>query len=158
MRSLMFGSLLLPLLLGCGGGTCKVSGQVRFQGEPLPGGMLTFRPSNPKYNPVLVALDEQGNYEATLPTGEVQVAVDNRELRPRSNALTGLPPNLPAKARQALSNTKPPSPPPAFDKPSAPTKPRGKYVAIPEKYHTIDTSGLKFTVEPGSPKHDIELK
>ena len=38
--------LLLPVLTGCGGGIQRVSieGHVTYQGEPLEGGEITFRP------------------------------------------------------------------------------------------------------------------
>jgi hypothetical protein len=106
-----------------------------------------------------VLLDEQGNYEATLPVGKVQVAVDNRDLQPRPAAP---PPNLPPAVQQALKKAKTSEPPPASapaeKNPSAPTKSRGKYVALPEKYYTVEKSGLTFMVEPKNPKLDIELK
>lgn len=150
--------LLLPFLAGCGGGKSKVSGQVRFNGDPLPGGLLTFQPAAPKSNVVAVPLDEQGNYQATLPVGEVQVAIDNRGLQPRSTDSRNLPRDLPAQARQALSNVKPETvPPPPAGNPAA-VKPRGQYVPIPPRYYTVEHSGVKFTVEPGQQKHDIELK
>jgi hypothetical protein len=158
MRALLFGSLLLPLLAGCGGGKSKVSGQVRFNGAPLPGGVLTFQPADPKHNSVAVSLDEQGNYQATLPVGEVQAAIDNRALQPRQAGPRGVAANLPAEVRNALSNVKSEAPPPPNKGNSDAAKPRGKYVALPPKYYTIENSGVKFTVEPGPQKHDIELK
>ena len=157
MRALLFGLLALPFLTGCGVAKSKVSGQVRFNGVALPGGLVTFQPANPKLSAVAATLDEQGNYEAMLPVGEVQVAIDNRNLQPRSAGPRGVPHDLPAEARQALNNAKPQAaPPPAGN--SADVKQRGKYVPIPPNYYTIETSGLKFTVEPGGQKHDIELK
>ena len=157
MRTWWFGLLLLPLLAGCGAATSKVSGRVLYKGVPLPGGLVTFQPANPKYNSVAVPIDEQGHYEATLPVGEVQVSVENRHLQPRSDGPRGVPPNLPPEVQQALGKAKPQAaPPPPADKPAA-AKPRGNYVPIPDKYHSIETSGLTFTVEPGNPKHDIEL-
>lgn len=164
MRVLMSFLLLLPFLIGCGTNKTKVSGRVLYKGKPLPGGSVLFRPADSKQNSITAELDEQGNYEVTLPAGEVQVAVDNRELEPIADAPSGgLPPGLPAAAREALTKAKPSSPPPdapppAADNSSAPTKPRGKYIRIPTKYYDTETSDLKFTVQPGSQTHDIELK
>lgn len=161
MRSMSIGLLLLPFFVGCGGGKVKVSGQVLYNGKPLPGGSVFFRPADPKQNAVSAELDEQGNYEATLPVGEVQVAVDNRELEPRPAAPSGAALNLPPQVREALKKAQASEPtpaPPKGDNPSAPTRPRGKYVPIPGKYYTIENSGLTFKVEPGSQKHDLELK
>jgi hypothetical protein len=155
-----FGLLLpvLPLLVGCGGGTVKVSGRVFYKGEPLPGGSVSFRPVDPKQNSVSADLDDEGHYEATLPIGEVQVSVDNRELEPRALGASGIPVNLPPEVRKKLAQVKPAANPPAAKNDDAPTKPRGRYVRIPNKYYEVETSGLQFKVESGNPQHDIELK
>ena len=158
MRALLLGFLLLPFLVGCAAGKSKVSGRVLYNGKPLPGGSVFFRPADPKQNAVTAELDEQGNYEVTLPVGEVQVAVDNRALQPRPAGPSGVPPGLPPEVLAELSKGKKPTPPPEASNPNAPTKPSGKYVAIPENYYTVEKSGLKFTVESGEQKHDIELK
>jgi hypothetical protein len=162
MRSLLLGLLLLPVLVGCGAGKVKVSGRVLYNGNPLPGGIVSFRPADPKHNAVSAEVDEQGNYEAVLPAGEVQVAVDNRELQPPTpSGPAGLPPGLPADVQNVLNKERAKAAPPPADQPAAPRTPnnrRGTYVPIPEKYYTTDKSGLTFTVEPGNPKHDIELK
>lgn len=161
MRSLLLGLLLLPLLVGCGASKVRVSGRVLYKGNPLPGGIVSFRPADPKQNPVSAELDEQGNYEAILPPGEVQVAVDNRQLQPLpSDGPAGLPPGLPAEVGNVLSKNQDKTqaaPPPAKNPPAPPNR-RGKYVAIPGKYYRVDKSGLTFTVDPANPKHDIELK
>src|SRR5437868_6821726 len=81
-----FGLLaLFALATGCGSHaeTCKLSGKVLYNGKPLPGGFIMFRPGNPKLNTVTAEIDEQGNYEAVVPAGEVRVCVDNRELEAR---------------------------------------------------------------------------
>jgi hypothetical protein len=154
-----FGLLLLvpPLLVGCGGGTAKVSGRVLYKGVPLPGGSVSFRPVDPRQNSVSADLDEQGHYEATLPVGEVQVSVDNRELEPSPPGASGIPANLPAEVRKKLAQARAAADPPAKNN-DAPAKPHGKYVRIPNKYYEVETSGLQFKVEPGNPQHDIELK
>lgn len=156
--------LFVPIFAGCGSSKGKLSGQVRLDGQPLPGGKVTFRSTNPKLNPVIVDLDEQGNYEALLPAGEVQVSVDNRDLEPPPAPLGGSDSLLPAEVRNALGKAKGEGAPPASksgaDTASAapPPKPRGKYVRIPHKYYDIGTSELKFTIQSGNQKQDIELK
>jgi hypothetical protein len=153
--------LLLALATGCGG-PGKLSGRVLYNGKPVTGGWVTFRPADGRSNTVNAPIDENGNYEATLPSGEVKIAVDNRELQrlppDRSAAGPALPPDLKPPA-----GVKPPpgvkpgsaSPPPQEN---APQKLPGTYVAIPEKYHDVDTSGLTYTVKSGPQPHDIELK
>lgn len=155
-------ALLLPLLLvaGCGGGKSKVSGRVLFKGAPLPGGQLTFRPADPKQNAVIAELDEQGNYEAALPVGEVKVSVDNRGLEPQTSVSGGgLPLDLPfsAEAKKAFKGKREgPAASPTSDNNDA-KKPAGKYIPIPDRYYDVDKSGLDFTVGGGDMKHDIEL-
>jgi hypothetical protein len=99
-----FGLLfLLPVAAGCSGQSQgKVSGQVVFNGKPLPGGRVTFRPADPKLNLVNVQLDEQGNFAAVLPAGEVKVSVDNRELdaTPIPGPGFKLPPGLPPDVKK----------------------------------------------------------
>jgi hypothetical protein len=52
------------------------------------------------------SIDENGNYEATLPVGEVQVSVDNRPQQPLSPKPAGVPAGLPPQARNILSTAK----------------------------------------------------
>lgn len=158
MRTLLFGLLVLPFLVGCGGRKVTVSGQVLFDGKPLPGGYVLFRPVDTKHNAVTAELDEQGNYQAILPAGEVQVAVDNRELQPRPTGPIARPPDMPAEVQKAMNENKSTPPSQSTTNPNAPPKLRGKYVPIPEKFYSGEDSGLTFTVDPSNPKHDIELK
>jgi hypothetical protein len=170
IRSIAFGSgrrgvaarlvalLLLPVVAGCGPGQGKVTGRVLYDGKPLPGGRVTFMPEGAA-NPVTVMLDEQGNYEAVLPTGEVKVSVDNHELEPRPTLPTGIPPGLPGGAAAKLKEAMRQNP----QKASGAVDPRmhdklpGKYVPIPKKYFDYSKSGISFTVQRGDMKHDIEL-
>lgn len=148
--------LLLPCMGGCGTSQVKVSGQVRYNGTPLPGGLVTFQPADGKHHPVVVALDEQGNFEATLPVGEIHASVDNRELAPVP-VLPAERPALSPAVQEALRKAKPPSDSPPEEASSKPTKQRGKYVPIPPKYYSVDSSPLQFTVEPGESTHNLEL-
>ncbi len=150
--------LLLPVL-GCSAGEGKVTGRVLFNGAPLPGGRVTFRPEDPTKNSVSAELDDQGNYEAALPAGGVMVSVDNRTLAPRAK-VGGVPKDMKlapdvVKALGGGGKAEPPA-----DKPkdsSAPDKAVGKYIPIPNKYYDAETSGLEFKVERGGQKHDIEM-
>jgi hypothetical protein len=170
MRSIAIGSrwpgfvvrlgLLLVLLVvtGCGSGRGKVSGRVLFHGEPLPGGWVNFRPADPRQNAVPAQLDEEGRYEAVLPVGEVKVSIDNRQLQPPPNPGGGLAPDLPLtpELRKTLTSGTP-----AQDRSGSPqaepSKLPGRYVPIPEKYYTLETSNLQLTVSGGNQEHDFEL-
>jgi hypothetical protein len=139
--------LVLPVIAGCSPGEGTVSGQVLMSnGKPLPGGWLTFRPADGRANAVPALIDPNGNYEAKLPEGDVQISVDNRELQrtppgPRPEPPPGI--KLPNMVDAA---------------PAAGGKLAGTYVPIPEKYYTVETSGLRYTVTKGAQSHNIELK
>ena len=148
-------SLLVPLA-GCGRGRGTVSGVVLFQNKPLPGGLLTFRPSNPGENPVTVPISPEGRYEATLPTGDVLIGVDNRELLPPQKG-GGPPPSLPSGIKLPPLKVEPASGP-AGAKEKEPRKGAGQYVPIPDKYYSTDTSGLRYKVGKGNQSYDIPLE
>jgi hypothetical protein len=135
---------------GCSPAQGKVSGRVVFDGEPLPAGRVTFRPADPRQNTVSAELDAQGNFTVVLPLGDVLVSVDNREWEPRGPVDTELPKDLklPPEAKKHFSAVK-------ADRTS--DKSPGKYVLIPSKYYGAETSGLRFTVQAGDQKQDIEL-
>jgi hypothetical protein len=144
-------------ITGCGGKSGKVSGQVMFQGKPLPGGVITFRPVDTKRNPVTATIDPNGNYEASVPAGEVKVSVDNRVLKSSSGpaqtpkgvpggAQIGPPKDSMGGAGKDRNFLAPPG-----------EKPPGTYVPIPEKYYDTESSGLSLTVK-GNETYNPELK
>jgi hypothetical protein len=145
--------LLLGLALGCGGGEGTWSGQVLYKDKPVPGGRITFRPADGRQNSVVATLDEQGRFEATLPVGEVKVQIDNRELEPIASQGKAAPKisgiHLPPEAKL---------PPGGAVGQPAPRDLPGKYVKIPEKYYTVETSTLTFTITTGSKNENIVLK
>ncbi len=147
--------LVLALAAGCGGqGT--VTGQVLYNGKPVRGGWVTFRPADAGKNTVNAPLDADGNFTATLPAGEVRIAVDNRELEDQAadrRTAPTLPPEL-----KLPPGVKPGGEPPPPAQKTAPPKSHGLYVPIPEKYYDVDTSNLTYTVKTGVQAHNIELK
>lgn len=148
----VFAFLLLPTI-GCGTRTAKVSGQVRYQNKPVPGGTISFKPVQPGLPIATAALDAEGRYELTVAVGEVQILVDNRQLAPRERPSApefGGDLKLP---KDLKLDAKPGGAGPAVEPPS------GKYREIPSKYYQFETSGLEhqITGEPAQ-THDIELK
>jgi hypothetical protein len=145
--------LLLVLAVGCGRrDQAWVSGQVLYKGQPVTGGIVTFFPADNRHRSVATPIDENGRYQTYLPFGDVKIAVDNRELEPapqNQGVSVPLPQGIkippPEKSGEAKSN------------PAAPKRPPGVYVAIPEEYYDVRTSGLTYTVQPGSQTHDIVL-
>lgn len=152
MRIALLAPALFALILaaGCGGPSVgEVSGKVTYKNKPVPGGRLTFRPADGKHNAVTVELDESGNYPpVTLPVGDVAVIVDNEELAPVEDVGTLTPPGLklPAEAKPA----------PAKGRGGA-SKKSSRYVKLPEDYRFAERTRLKFKVERGQQKKDLDL-
>jgi len=150
--------LTLAAAAGCSGASPgHVSGQVQFNGKPLPGGLITFLPADPKSNAISTNLDEQGRFSVVLPAGEVRVSIDNRQLEPRQPIhLSPAQLNLPSEARKALGGGGAAAPPPASHGTAAAGS-SGRYVKIPDRYYDGMTSGLGFKVQSGEQTHDIPL-
>jgi hypothetical protein len=169
----LIGRLVLVLLLsacftGCGGpGTGNVSGQVLFQGKPLPGGIVMFRPVNTSFNPVTAPIDQDGKYEVRVPAGECKISVDNHGLQHAPTGpvgVSGAPENVGGRRggppKGAVGPPKGGIGEVAKEK-GAPEisieNPVGTYVPIPKDYYDPETSGLTLTVKTGSQTHNIEL-
>ena len=149
-------SLALALTVGCGG-KATLSGRVLYKKKPLPGGWVSFRLVDRRAPAVSAQLDEDGRYEVTLPPGEVQIAVDNRELEPLPTEPPPAAPRLPPGLKL------PPGVPPPGAKASPasrtnPERPSGSYVPIPPKYYDFEKSGLTHRVKSGPQTYDIELE
>jgi hypothetical protein len=134
-----------------------VSGKVLFHGKALPGGVVTFRPARAGQNTVAALIDEQGNYRATLPAGDVQIAVDNRELQNHPGpadlaAKVELPPGVKAKLQAGDAKAAPATSSASSERMA------GTYVSIPSRFYDVRTSGLSYSVRPGDQPFDIELK
>jgi hypothetical protein len=145
----------VALTSGCGGGEGTVSGKVLYNGKPLPGGVVTFRPTAGGKKTVTTPIDEGGNFKATLPVGDVQIAVDNRELQAQAApaeiaAKINLPPAVKAKLLPAKGGAAPEG--------TASERPPGTYVPIPSRYYDVTNSGLTLTVKAGAQPFDIMLK
>jgi hypothetical protein len=119
----------------------KVTGRVLFQGQPLPGGRVTFLAVNGSYATNGI-IDEGGNYEIDAPVGEVKISVDNSMVAGGGRKM-GPPAGLPRSKQPSGSEEETPL--------------KGKYVDIPSRYRNTEDSGLNYTVKSGQQTHDIEL-
>ena len=133
---------LWGLALGCTNNPhsaehAEVSGKVLFQGQPLPGGQVTFVTVKGGFA-ANGTIDENGNYQIKAPVGDVEISVTNRSLLPRGGEANSS--KIPKKAEAKEGPPK-----------------RGRYVRIPTAYENAATSGLKYTVKPGPQTHHIEL-
>jgi hypothetical protein len=123
------GAVLTVALSGCGTG--DVSGTVRFNGKPLPGGRVTFTSLEKKGKFVFASIREDGSYLIeNCPTGPVRITVQTVVLR------SGVVP--------------------AGKKPG----PGGRSVPVilPVRYADPEQSGLDYLVSRGQQQHDINLE
>jgi hypothetical protein len=147
-RCVGFSCCLLMLAIGCKGAkvieTAEVSGTVKFQNQPLPGGMIQFVAANGE-STGSGTIEENGTYKVSAPVGDCKITVDNSTLNKQP---TRRGPQAPA--------TKPMLKRPGSE---APKTSLGRYVPIPQKYQAADTTDLTYTVKKGAAQtHDVELK
>lgn len=140
---------LVGLSIGCGPRTGVVSGEVTYNGQAVPGGILTFRPAAEGANSVPYVLERDGMFRVELPVGEVRVCIDNQEFAPRpavtAPRLPGM--NLPPDVMQGLQEGARSS-----------SIPSDRWVKIPEKYYQLETSDIQLMVQGGEQVLNIELK
>jgi hypothetical protein len=119
--------------LGCGGGNGHVSGEVKYNGQPLAAGTITF----------------------LFQDGEKQVM--------RADVIDGkytLPPTQTGNAKVTVTATAPNTShgalPTGAPAPAVSVSPE-KYVPIPAKYANPDSSGLTYDVKSGTQTKSFEL-
>jgi|SRR6516165_7032671 hypothetical protein len=111
--------------------TGTISGNVTYQGKPLPAGIITFHTADGKA--LAGAIQSDGTYSvAKVPVGRVRVAVTTEVPKPK--------PRPEDK----------PKPPGEKDAPA-------KVIPIPAKYADPNTSGIVVTVVEGKQTVDIKL-
>ena len=129
-------------IAGCtGGGKGTVTGQVSFQGKPLPNGRISFVCQEGKQAVYSSEIKEGAYTIPDCPAGAVKITVEtfkpvkiDPKLMPKGLGITrDRDPNAPATA--------------------APDT----YVKIPERYGSTETSGLTYSVIKGPQTHDIPL-
>jgi hypothetical protein len=139
-------ALLLPFvfaLAGCGGGKGTVSGEVTYNGKPIPWGRITFvsQVGNQTVHSTPII---KGKYTiANCPVGLVKISIES--IPAKAVDTSKIPPMMLERSKEAHR----PEPPPDVI---------GQHLQIPLKYANPDMSGLEHTVEPGEKEHNIALK
>lgn len=149
MHRLLSVASVLLCLAGCGPRTGTVTGEATYKGQPIPGGLLTFRPVDPSQNSATYELDRDGKFKLELPVGEALICIDNREFEPQPATTPAILPgmNLPAEVAKSMA---------ASSKESK--KVSDRWVKLPEKYYQIETSDLRITVKGGEQSEIIEFE
>jgi hypothetical protein len=140
--------LVLAGLGGCGQKTATMTGKVTLDNQPLPNATVTVYGGA---NQSVVAGDrtrEDGSYTIpNAPVGAVKVTV--KTTRPASDESSSHPDMKPKDKQVNLPNLP--------GQRSAANK-EVPFVAVPPKYHRIETSGLTTEVKPGDNTFNIPLK
>jgi hypothetical protein len=137
--------LIAAVACGCSGGsktpsTAEVSGKVTFNGQPVPGGMITFVATKGGFSSG-GKIDENGMYKVpSAPVGEVKITVDNSMLMGKGRGAPAQGPMLKRPGAEQAEEMK------------------GHYIDLPAKYAQADKTDLTYTVVSGAQTKDIELK
>jgi hypothetical protein len=154
-RTAKIGCLLLAFAAaGCGSAAGKVSGKVTIDGKPLPGGVITFVPTDPNASPKAAEIDASGEFhDLEVAAGDVAISVENRSLGPkgRPNAADRFPKGLPPELKGPKTDGGSVS-----ARQDAP-KHDSRFLPIPERYYDTRSSGLRYTVIAGPQTHNVEL-
>ena len=134
-------SLAAAALSGCGPSKASITGTVKFNGQPLPSGTITF--TSDAGNTVKGSVITDGKYTITdFQTGPAKVSVVTT---PSSRGVGTAPPGTAAMPA-----------PGAAAAPGVVTAP-GKYVPIPPRYSSPEESKLTYDVKGGENTKDFDL-
>ena len=139
-------ALLVPLaflLAGCGGGRGTVSGEVTFNGKPIPWGRITFLGQEENKTALSSPIIEGKYTIKDFPAGPVRIGVES--FKAKAIDVKKIPPMMLERAREGGMAEPPP-------------QVVGKFVEIPLKYANPDQSGLDYVVERGEQTHNVPLK
>jgi hypothetical protein len=143
-RRAWLGAALAAVAAGCGGGKADVSGKVTYQGKPVVTGTVVVR--GPDGIDVNGTIAPDGKYTVQgVAAGAVTIAVVSRD--PSHHAKQRAE-RAAAKKREAGKVGSAAEVAPAVI----------PWFPLPEKYATIDTSGLTTTLSTGANQFDIVLQ
>jgi hypothetical protein len=166
------GTFVAFALVGCQRPVGTVTGKVSYQGKTLKGGSIAFVSTEGRMS-FAGTIKDDGTYEVPdVVGGSYKVCVDTAWLKSGGGATTNpMYTGYGAKKPSAPKQADPPKgagPPPDApeDHKATASSPMGmqaaknqkKYVEIPSKYASPETTDLTFTFNGGSAPFDIDLK
>jgi hypothetical protein len=123
-----------------------VSGKVTLKDKVVKGGTVTFIAEGK--GTAVGSIGEDGMYKVTdVPTGPVKICVDTRSMNPEARA----------DKFTKYSPPKDSAAPKGFGAGPDRAELERRYVPIPVRYASEETTDLTTTVSGGSQKYDIEL-
>jgi hypothetical protein len=144
----------VAVLSGCsgsGGGrtfpTGDVSGTVKYNGEPIPQGKITF--INTETGDSTWAPINNGSYTVKAPLGPCKVEI---QLQSTEN-VGAIPPQQMAMVKAKVKEMRDKG----MNVPD-PTETKKPTINLPEKYKSADTSGLRFEVQAGTQTKEWDLQ
>ena len=143
--------LLLLGAAGCGGrGT--ISGKVKYKGNLLPTGSIIFFDAKDR-QVASASINSDGSYSATVPTGNLRIAVSTPASSTTLQNLKGEKSKAVGEAIQKMKKG-------AFNPLEGENKDLipAKVIPIPVKYSDPVNSGLSLTVIGGPQSFDIDLQ
>jgi hypothetical protein len=151
------------VLVGCQRPVGSVSGKITYQGKVLKGGGVSFVSTDGGQS-FAAGIAEDGTYKVPdLRGGAYKVCVETSSLKAASSGSPYAGVGGPKK-----SKTEKAGPPPGANVPEGytPSDPAAaaavtsakRYVAIPEKYSSPDTTDLTYEFKGGAETFDIDLK
>lgn len=145
MRTRLLPVLGVVAVVGCGGpATTDLTGRVTFNGKPVGAGTIVFTSADGVRQGSAALLDDGTFRMPDAPIGEVTVHVQTKQFR-----------TLPKRDPQGTQGAK--GAESSVARGLDPDLMGNSYTPIPDRYERPDTSGLKLTVAPGSPRLEIEL-
>jgi len=145
-RALVLLALAVSLgAFGCSKPTGTVSGKVSYKNSPLKGGNVIFLMADGKTEIAEIQEDGSYNFPKPIPAGPVKIGVQTSFLKPGGRF--GGPRSNPPPADAEHPPNKGPDP----------AEMAKKYVYIPEKYETPESSGKEYTVTTGKQECPINL-
>lgn len=143
---------IIGSLVGCGGGTGSLKGNVTFQGKPVVAGTVTVFASDGAV--CLGEIQSDGTYEIrTVATGKAKITVYS----PDRTKLTGLE-RLERKAvADASAKTRGADPKASADEASPRVNPPG-WLKLPEKYADVASTDIATELSRGINSFNITLK
>ena len=151
MKRALATGMVLACLVGCSSKKGDVSGTVRFEGEVLPRGRITFYCEGGE-QPVLMSNIVDGSYAIEeAPIGNSKITVETFQIK-----TTRVPGQIDSPTPDDVDTE--PKEQPELEGDVAPTTKSGKFIRLPDRYSSLSDSKLTLQIDSGPNHHDVDLE